>query len=62
MLDLNGEYFLDKESSNHVHNYENRFRSTTLYQNEKKAPKLSIASSPTQSTYYKGYSHILADM
>jgi hypothetical protein len=50
---LNSEEVLDELSINHVHNYENRLSSTTLYQYEQKEPKLAIASSCTQRTYYK---------
>jgi hypothetical protein len=49
-------------SINHVHNYENRLSSTTLYQCEQKEPKLAIASTCTQRTYYKEHSHILVEV
>jgi hypothetical protein len=48
----NGEHVLDSASNSQVHNYENTFSSTKLYQYEQKEPKPAVASSCTHGTYY----------
>jgi hypothetical protein len=60
VANLNGEQVWNEASNNHVHNYENRLNSTTLYQYEQKEPKLAISLSCTQRTYYKERSYVLA--